>query len=185
MNPPVLHSARLTLRPTEMGDAAAIQDLFADEETTRYWAHRPLRDLAAGEAWIATRLEARAAGTLLDWIAFDGEVLVGIAFLSALSLENLRGEVGYAVHRDRQGSGYATEMLECVLTHAIETLGLHRIEADVDPRNAPSMRLLERQGFVEEGRLRDRWRVTGEVQDTALLGLLAPEWTPRAQSRRQ
>lgn len=178
MTHPVLRSARLALRPTDPDDAAALQDLFADEETTRYWAHGPLADLDAGKAWIETRLKARADGTLIDWIAFDDDALIGIAFLSALSLENLRGEVGYAVHRDRRGQGYGTELIECVLTHAISTLGLHRIEADVDPRNTPSIRLLERQGFVTEGHLRDRWRATGEVQDSALLGLLAPEWTP-------
>ena len=174
----VLHSARLTLRHTDPGDDAAVQDLFADEETTRYWAHRPLVDLDAGRAWIETRLEARTAGTLIDWIAFEDNAVIGIAFLSALSIENLRGEVGYAVHRERRGRGYGREMLECVLAYAIDTLGLHRIEADVDPRNVPSIRMLERQGFVAEGRLRDRWRATGEVQDSALLGLLAPEWTP-------
>ena len=80
------------------------------------------RTSTQGRAWIETRLKARAAGTLIDWIAFEDNAVIGIAFLSALSIENLRGEVGYAVHRERRGKGYGTELIECVLTYAISTL---------------------------------------------------------------
>ena len=63
-----------------------------------------------------------------------------------------------------------------VLDHAFDTLGLRRIEADIDPRNTSSCKLVERMGFVREGLLRDRWCVAGEVSDSALYGLLALEW---------
>jgi RimJ/RimL family protein N-acetyltransferase len=53
---------------------------------------------------------------------------------------------------------------------------LHRVEADTDPRNAASLALLERLGFVREGILRERWIVGGEVADSVLLGLLAADW---------
>lgn len=175
--PAELHSARLRLRPTHPDDARAILDLFDDEATTRYWAHRPLPDLAAAEAWITERLERRARGELLDWIAeLEGGQVAGICFIGDLSLPNRRGEIGYAIHRDRQRRGLASEMVTRVIAHAFETLGLHRLEADVDPRHGASLRLLEKHGFQEEGRLRDRWQATGEVQDSVILGLLAPEW---------
>jgi hypothetical protein len=47
---------------------------------------------------------------------------------------------------------------------------------DIDPRNVPSARILERLGFVKEGYLRERWIVAGEKSDTALFGLLRSEW---------
>jgi RimJ/RimL family protein N-acetyltransferase len=53
---------------------------------------------------------------------------------------------------------------------------LRRLEADVDPRNENSMRILEKLGFQREGLLRERWNVGDEIQDTAFLGLLAREW---------
>ncbi|HSR65892.1 MAG TPA: GNAT family protein, partial [Xanthomonadaceae bacterium] len=59
------------------------------------------------------------------------------------------------------------------------TLGLHRVEADIDPRNEASRALLLRLGFRSEGRLRERYRVDGEVSDTEYFGLLAPEWRAR------
>ena len=54
---------------------------------------------------------------------------------------------------------------------------MQRIEADIDPRNAASERILVRQGFQVEGLLRERWIVGGEVSDSRLLGLLRREWT--------
>ena len=65
------------------------------------------------------------------------------------------------------------------LAHAFGPLGLRRIEADIDPRNAPSCTLAERMGFVREGLLRERWRVADELQDSALYGLLARDWRAR------
>jgi RimJ/RimL family protein N-acetyltransferase len=70
-----------------------------------------------------------------------------------------------------------------LLRFAFEELGLHRIEADVDPRNVASIRLLERVGFCLEGRMRERWIVGDEINDTAFYGLLRREW--REQRREQ
>ena len=184
MTPAPLATARLRLRPTAAADADAILDLFVDEATTRYWAHGPLADRAAAAAWIADCLAQRARGELLDWVGelADGS-LAGICYLGDLSLPNRRAEIGYAVHRDLVGRGLAREMVERILGHAFEDLALHRVEADVDPRHDASLRLLARQGFVVEGRLRERWQATGELQDSVLLGLLAPEWTGSARGR--
>jgi RimJ/RimL family protein N-acetyltransferase len=63
-----------------------------------------------------------------------------------------------------------------LLAYAFDELDLRRIEADVDPRNAASIRTLERLGFRREGYLRERWRVNGEVQDALFYGLLRREW---------
>ena len=68
------------------------------------------------------------------------------------------------------------EALHALLDYAFEELALHRIEADVDPRNTPSIRTVERLGFQREGYLRERWKVNGEIQDTVFFGLLRPEW---------
>jgi RimJ/RimL family protein N-acetyltransferase len=65
------------------------------------------------------------------------------------------------------------------MNHAFGTLGLHRVEADVDPRNDASLRLVERLGFRREGHLRERYFVAGEIQDSVIYGLLAPDWRSR------
>jgi RimJ/RimL family protein N-acetyltransferase len=74
-----------------------------------------------------------------------------------------------------------SEALIALLDFAFGTLALRRLEADVDPRNANSLRILGKLGFQREGLLRERWNVAGEIQDTAFYGLLAKEWQIRAQ----
>lgn len=87
-----------------------------------------------------------------------------------------RAEVGYALGRAYWGHGYIQEALHALLDYAFGVLGLHRIEADVDPRNAASIRTLERLGFQREGYLRERWQVGGEILDGVFYGLLQPDW---------
>jgi ribosomal-protein-alanine N-acetyltransferase len=74
------------------------------------------------------------------------------------------------------------EVLTRLFDFAFDELRIHRIEADVDPRNDASMGLLERLGFRREGYLRERWFVNDEIQDAAFLGLLAPDWRARRSS---
>jgi RimJ/RimL family protein N-acetyltransferase len=68
------------------------------------------------------------------------------------------------------------EALQATLGYAFHILDLHRIEADVDPRNQASIKTLERLGFQREGLLRERWQVGGEIQDSLFYGLLRRDW---------
>ncbi len=71
------------------------------------------------------------------------------------------------------------EALGVLITRAFDGMGLRRLEAEVDPRNAASDRLLARLGFTREGLLRQRWFSKGESKDTHIHGLLRHEWPPR------
>ena len=66
--------------------------------------------------------------------------------------------------------------MSAMVTFAFDDLGLHRLEADTDPGNTGSLRLLEKLGFRQEGLFRDRWFVYEEWQDSVMLGLLKPDW---------
>ncbi|HEV3426497.1 MAG TPA: GNAT family protein, partial [Paraburkholderia sp.] len=83
-----------------------------------------------------------------------------------------RAEIGFCLQRRQWGKGYMSEAAAAVVEHAFEAVKLNRIEADIDPRNTASARVLERLGFVREGLLRERWIVGDEVTDSALYGLL-------------
>ena len=69
-----------------------------------------------------------------------------------------------------------TEAAAALIAFAFARLDLRRIEADADPRNVGSIRVLEKLGFVREGFLRERWDIGGEIQDAVLFGLLRREW---------
>ena len=103
--------------------------------------------------------------------------MIGTSTLYAIDRKNGRAEIGFILRASCHGRGYAREAVAAVIDHAFRSLGLRRIEADVDPRNETSIRLLEGLGFVREGVLRERWCVDGEITDTLLLGLLRREWS--------
>jgi RimJ/RimL family protein N-acetyltransferase len=102
--------------------------------------------------------------------------IIGTLALFNLSPANRRGEIGYALARDCWARGYMQEALTGFIAWLFDTLGLHRLEADVDPANLASARSLRRMGFQRDGLLRESWLVDGEVSDSELHGLLAREW---------
>ena len=183
---PTLESSRLRLRAYRANDVDAMFRLYSDPRVMRYWSFPPWTDKAQAEAYLQRVLTEMADGRVMPWaIATRAEdKLVGTTTLFALDELQGRAEIGYSLDPELQGQGLASEALRTVLAHAFDTLRWRRIEADVDPRNTPSCRLLEHLGFRLEGLLRARWRVAGEICDTALYGLLAPEFVrePRPRS---
>ncbi|KAG1603914.1 hypothetical protein G6F46_013802 [Rhizopus delemar] len=122
-------------------------------------------------------LAAHAIGTQLKLAvreSMDGPLL-GICVVFAVDRDAARAEIGYLLAPDQQGQGYMHEALQQVLAYLFRTLRLHRVEAEIDPRNAPSAHVLERLGFHREGVLRQRWRIQGKLADSAVYGLLADD----------
>jgi RimJ/RimL family protein N-acetyltransferase len=108
-------------------------------------------------------------------LSATGELL-GTCTLFGINAQCRRAEVGYVLASPAWGQGYMNEALSGLIEYAFAELNLNRIEADIDPRNESSRRVLERLKFVREGYLRERWIVGEEVSDTALYGLLQREW---------
>ncbi len=118
-----------------------------------------------------------ASRTLFQWglAPREDDTVVGTCTLAWLDWTHRRAELGYALGSSHWRRGYMIEALPALIGHAFGDLALRRLEADVDPRNEPSLRLLDKLGFKREGLLRERYDVNGELQDTVLLGLLARE----------
>jgi RimJ/RimL family protein N-acetyltransferase len=175
-----LRTPRLRLREFRADDAAALFEVHSDPAVMRYWSFPAWTRPEQAAERVRCVLGQRARGEVLAWVLAepDGDRLVGSIAVFALDRANARAEIGYSLRTDRQGQGLAQEAMRAVLAFLFDELGIERVEADVDPRNVPSCRLLERLGFRREGLLRARWRVAGEVCDSALYGLLASD--PRA-----
>jgi RimJ/RimL family protein N-acetyltransferase len=185
---PTIETERLTLRWLTPADATALFAVFGDPEVCRYWSRPALPDHAAAVALQTEIAELFAARTLFQWGVAEratGDV-VGTATLASLTPEHGRAEVGYALARAVWGRGYAREALGALVAFAFAEapvgLGLRRLEADVDPRNPRSARVLERAGFRPEGLQRARYLMAGEAQDAALYGLLRDERVPTSAS---
>lgn len=175
---PTIDTTRLSLRAIRAEDLDAFYGVYSNPEVMRYWSTPPLPNREAAAKLISEINEGFKRQELLKWgIALRvNDELIGSVTLFHPDFTHRRAEIGYALGRDYWRQGYMRETLQAVLNYAFAELNLHRLEADVDPRNAASVRTLERLGFQREGYLRERWHVNGEIQDAYFYGLLKPDW---------
>ncbi len=169
---------RVSLRQLTQADAADVFAIFGDPEVMRFWSSPPLEDIAGATALIAGIHELFRARRLFQWgiCARETGKVLGTCTLFNLDATHRRAEIGFAIAREAWGKGLASEALTLLIEFAFHGLGLHRLEADTDPGNVRSLRVLDRQGFKREGYLRERWHHLGKLHDAAFLGLLAREW---------
>ena len=173
-----LSTRRLLLRPLHEADAPSLFAIFSDPKVTRYWSTPTWTSIDLANAMIAKDQKAMADGEYvrLGLQRVDDGSMIGICTLFAFLEQCRRAEVGYGLAAHAWGHAYMDEALRALLGYGFTTLGLNRVEADIDPRNEASARSLERLGFQKEGHLRERWIVGDEVSDTALYGLLQRDW---------
>ena len=176
-----LQTARLELRPMAAADADAIYAMRSDPVIQRYGSHPAWTDPQLAVDYIERDIQAMAVGEHAQFaiVRREDAAVVGTCTLYQLDAQCRRAEVGYVLLVSEWGKGYATEAVSALLDWGFEALALNRVEADIDPRNVPSARTLERLGFVREGHLRERWIVGGEICDSWIYGLLASDWKAR------
>jgi ribosomal-protein-alanine N-acetyltransferase len=179
---PGIETPRLRLREITAADADALYVIYGDAHTMRWYGSDPLPDRAAMLAVIEVFAGWRRLPTPgLRWgleRRSDGRLL-GTCGLFAWSKSWRRCTTGYELAPAAQGQGYMQEALTAIFDWGFAQVELNRIEAQIDPRNAPSLRLAARLGFVEEGLLREvaRW---GDAQhDLLMLSLLRRDWQTR------
>jgi RimJ/RimL family protein N-acetyltransferase len=178
---PTLRAERVRLRAIDRDDVDALFEIFSDPDVMRYWSSPPMVHRSEA-AHLLSRIEEHfRKRDLFQWgiVRTDDDRVIGTCTLAHLNVSNRRAELGFALARPHWRKGLMREALGALLDFGFGELNLHRLEADVDPRNEASIRILERVGFRREGFLRERWLTNGETQDTVLLGLLQKEWRPR------
>ncbi|HZH36984.1 MAG TPA: GNAT family protein, partial [Flavisolibacter sp.] len=89
-----------------------------------------------------------------------------------LEKENYRAEIGYMLEPRLHGQGFMYEAIQAVLHYGFEQLGLHSVEAQIDPRNGASAALLKKAGFIQEGYFRENYFLRDRFADTAVYSLL-------------
>jgi len=160
-----LRTERLVLRPLEASDAADVYEYQRIPEVLRYlpW---PMRERAEAYAHTARRAAGRVLAADGDFVFFaallpasasDGPAardrLIGDFMIRVSSVQHAQLELGWVLHPDFQGRGYAREAAVAVRDFAFEHLRPHRVQAFLDARNAASAALCERLGMRREATL--------------------------------
>ena len=110
--------------------------------------------------------------------ASDPGRVIGDLYFSIKSTANATGEIGWTLHPDFTGQGYMTEAATAILGIAFGSLQLHRVYAELDPRNVGSIALCKRLGMRQEAYfVEDLW-FKGAWGDSAIYAILDREWPP-------
>lgn len=148
--------------------------IISDPEVARFGLRPPASEFSMAEKLINEILRGFENKRFVQWLIQsndDGRV-IGTCTLWEIAWQHRRAEIGYSLAREYWGSGFATEAVAAMRDYAFDKLDLIRLEADVDPRNASSIRVLEKLGFQREGYMRARYIVNNEVQDSIVYGLV-------------
>ncbi len=174
---PVLQTERLCLRQLQTQDAESCYRQLTAPEVCRFYGS-------------PESIERKSPQSMQRAIAFGNShfqqksmIVWGICpqtqdtlVIGRVALQDFRNqtiaELGYWLARPYWGKGFMSEALQFVLHFGFETLDLHRIWAATDPRNLPSCSLLERNGLVREGVLRQTTSRNDGWADSAIYALL-------------
>ncbi|MEP6616093.1 MAG: GNAT family N-acetyltransferase [Ginsengibacter sp.] len=173
---PVINTMRLLLRQMNLNDIDQIFLLRSDPRVLHYLGRAPESSRETAKKYLHDIRELENNGEAITWgitVEKSNKVVGTICYWHLQPLHQ-RAEIGYALHPDHQGKGYMEEAMKAVLDYGFNTLHFHSIEADVDPNNLASIKLLLRNRFVKEAHFRENYFYNGNFFDTAVYTLLNP-----------
>jgi ribosomal-protein-alanine N-acetyltransferase len=173
---PELRTPRLHLRRLVTADAPALLGLRSDENVMRYSDRESMSTEEQARELIEVTDQIINQNQGIMWgVSLAGQTeLVGTMGAWRIAAEHYRGEIGYLLRPDLWGQGLMGEALEEMCRYVFEELGLHSLEANVNPANVASRRLLEKHGFVQEAYFRENFYYNGQFLDSTIYCRLAP-----------
>jgi RimJ/RimL family protein N-acetyltransferase len=177
----IFETERLIARGMLDKDIAAIAACRAHPEVARYQNWQSYDETTAADlvsdmllrtpgepGWLQLVVERKADG------AFIGDCGINIGSDKRLA------QIGYTIAWEHWNQGYATEIVQNLTSYGFGALKVHRITASVDPRNAPSCRVLEKAGFTKEAHFRQSEWFKGDWADDAVYAILASDFYRRS-----
>jgi RimJ/RimL family protein N-acetyltransferase len=185
LDPVTLEGRLVRLEPMSPRHLDGLVQVALDPHLWRWTIARPT-DRGGLEAWMATAMANRSAGSELPFVTVDrvsGRPIGSSRFMSIVP-EHLRLEIGWSwVARDRHRSGVNREAKLLMLTHAIEVVGCHRVEFKTDSLNEPARGALLGIGATFEGIFRNHMVMPeGRLRHSAYYSVTDDEW-PAVKAR--
>jgi RimJ/RimL family protein N-acetyltransferase len=177
-----LTSARLVLRRFRADDIETFVRYRADPAIARFrsWGNFSAAD---GQAFFAS-LSGQHPDTPGEWFQFAIELAATAAMMGDCALHALADapgevEIGFTLAPSHHGRGYASEAVSCLLDYIFGSLDKQRAIAITDARNAASIAVLERLGFVRDTAPREPVMFKGEPCDEHLYSIRREDWLAR------
>jgi [ribosomal protein S5]-alanine N-acetyltransferase len=172
---PIIKTERLILRDIKDADANELFHLRSDKNVMQF-IDRPLAE-TIDDALKLIKIISDGYNNKesITWAITlkDYSELIGTIGFWRIEKEHYRAEIGYLLNPVHQGKGIMQEAIKVVLQYGFETMKLHSVEANVNPSNTASIKLLEKNGFVREGYFRENYFYNGQFLDSAIYSLIS------------
>lgn len=169
-----LHTERLHLRKMKISDSPSLFKIWSDPEVTRFMNIDCFTDENQAKDMINLLDELSQDNKAIRFsiIETDSNEIIGSCGYDSLDFENAKAEIGFDIARAFWGRGYASEAIRSLLDNAFSALKLNRIEAQLEPENVNSIKVLQKLNFTFEGTLRQYERVDGKFKDLSIYSKL-------------
>jgi RimJ/RimL family protein N-acetyltransferase len=178
-----LETERLILRTLTLDDFDALYSYQSRSDVARYlyWGPRTEDEVrvALEKKLASTAIRSEEDVLALAVVLKATNEMVGDFILQLLSEEHRVAEIGFIVHPDHHGQGYATEAGRALLGIGFDELKLHRVIGRAEVRNVASARVLEKLGMRQEAHFVENEFVKGEWQSELVYAILDWEWWGR------
>ena len=172
---PIIKSERLLLRDLKDADANELFQLRSDKNVMQF-IDRPLAETTDDALKLIKIIsDGHTNKENITWAITlkDSPALIGTIGFWRIEKEHYRAEIGYLLNPTEQGKGIMQEAMKVVLLYGFEKMQLHSVEANVNPNNAASIKLLEKNGFVREGYFRENYYYNGQFIDSSIYSLIS------------
>ena len=173
---PLLTTERLVLRQMSIDDANEMFFLRSDEHVMKYIDRPRAKSVEDAVQFIQMINIGLANNEYINWaIALKNDPkLIGNICFWRIQKEHYRAEIGYVLHPAYHGKGIMQEAIMAVLDYGFKIMGIHSVEANVNPENITSIKTLERTGFVREAYFKENYYYDGKFLDSAIYSLIKP-----------
>lgn len=166
---------RVFLRSPKNKDWPEYSELVRKSKRLYRGVLSPLANQYEFEAYVARCRKDDYLGLLI--CRNEDRAIVGMINLFQIFRANfLNAGIGYSIGESFAGNGYMTDAMRLVLRLAFDELGLHRIEANVQPQNTASLAVVKRAGFSKEGFSPRFLKIGGRWRDHERWAILVEDW---------
>jgi len=168
----LLESKNICFKSLCVSDVIDVHNYASDEEVSIYIGWKLMNTLDETREHIETMLKRESDGTHLyaSIVLKTTQTIIGTAMIFNFDKEAKHAEIGYVLHKSYWRMGYGTESVALMSDFAFKSLNLHKLNARVVDANIGSARVLENNGYKQEGRLRDHYFIADKYYDALLFG---------------
>lgn len=160
----ILCTQRLLLRRMTEDDSHSLFTIWSDPDVTKFMNIENFSNENQAKEMIRFLNELSAQNKAMRYTIMEAKTnqIIGSCGFNTLDYENRKAEIGYELDSTFWGRGYGTEAISCLVDYAFNQLHFIRIEAEVEPENLPSVKVLQKLHFTLEGTRRKSKKTKGK-----------------------